>query len=102
MEMRNRDKAKRGIERQYQIVKPDATPEEIRQVVEGGQEVQVFAQALRQSNRVANARGVLNDVQNRHEDIKKIAQTIMELQRLFEDMATCVSRCGHAVLAREG
>ena len=46
MEMRNRDKAKRGIERQYQIVKPDATPDEIRQVVEGGQEVQIFAQAV--------------------------------------------------------
>lgn len=46
MEMRNRDKAKRGIERQYQIVKPDASPEEIRQVVEGGQEVQIFAQAV--------------------------------------------------------
>jgi t-SNARE complex subunit (syntaxin) len=46
MEMRNRDKAKHKIERQYQIVKPDASPEEIRQVVEGGQEVQVFAQAV--------------------------------------------------------
>lgn len=46
MEMKNRDKAKRGIERQYQIVKPDASPEEIRQVVEGGQEVQIFAQAV--------------------------------------------------------
>lgn len=105
MEMKNRDKAKRGIERQYQIVKPDASPEEIRQVVEGGQEVQIFAQAvshlrcrilqhglmsclqLRQSTRVTNARGVLNEVQNRHEEIKRMAQTMMELQQLFNEMA---------------
>jgi len=90
MEMRNRDKAKHKIERQYQIVKPDASPEEIRQVVEGGQEVQVFAQALRQSQRSADARGVLNDVQNRHEDIKKIERTLVELFQLFQDMAVMV------------
>lgn len=46
MEMKNRDKSKQRIERQYQIVKPNATPEEIRQVVDGGQEVQIFAQAV--------------------------------------------------------
>ena len=49
MEMQNRDKAKMKIERQYQIVKPDATQEEIRAVVEGGQEVQIFAQAVSRS-----------------------------------------------------
>ena len=117
MEMRNRDKAKMKIERQFQIVKPNATQEEVREVVEGGQEVQVFAQAvsgrrveqsfdllrlsiilsifscddqLQQSNRVGNARGVLNEVQNRHEDIKKIEQTLVELFQLFQDMAMCV------------
>ena len=46
MEMKNRDKAKQRIERQYQIVKPDATPEEIREVVNSGQEVQIFSQAV--------------------------------------------------------
>ena len=46
MEMKNRDKAKQRIERQYQIVKSDATPEEIREVVNSGQEVQIFSQAV--------------------------------------------------------
>lgn len=46
MEMKYRDKNKQRIERQYQIVKPNASPEEVRQVVDGGQEVQVFAQAV--------------------------------------------------------
>lgn len=44
--MKNRDKAKQKIERQYYVVNPSATPDEVRQVVEGGQEVQVFAQAV--------------------------------------------------------
>jgi len=106
MEMKHRDKSKQRIERQYQIVKPDASPEEIRQAVEGGQEVQIFAQAvsdlyavfsqsrltpgyhhqLRQSNRVGNAQGVLNEVQSRHEDIKQIERTLVELFQLFQDM----------------
>lgn len=46
MEMKHRDKSRQRIERQYLIAKPDASPEEIRKAVEGGQEVQVFAQAV--------------------------------------------------------
>lgn len=114
MEMKHRDKSRQRIERQFLIAKPDASPEEIRKAVEGGQEVQVFAQAvsrvlrsvkerfrvhiltrvvclqLRQSNRVGNAQGVLNEVQNRHEDIKQIERTLVELFQMFQDMAQCV------------
>jgi len=45
---------------------------------------------LRQTTRVADARGVLNEVQSRHEDIKKIERTMLELFQLIQDMATWV------------
>lgn len=46
MERKQRDRSRQRIERQYLIAKPNASPEEIRQAVEGGQDVQVFAQAV--------------------------------------------------------
>lgn len=46
MEMKQRDRSRQRIERQYLIAKPDASPEEVRQAVEGGQDGQVFAQAV--------------------------------------------------------
>lgn len=46
IEMKHRDRTRRRIERQYRIVKPDASAEELREVIQGGENVQVFAQAV--------------------------------------------------------
>lgn len=54
---------------------------------------QVFASALTQSTRYADARTAYREVQERHEDIKRIAATMQELQELFNDMAMLVERC---------
>lgn len=47
---------------------------------------------LTQSTRYADARNAYREVQERHEDIKRIAQTMTELQELFNDMAMLVER----------
>jgi len=47
VEQQHRQKYKQRLERQYKIVKPDATPEEIRAVVEDDNGGQVFSQAVR-------------------------------------------------------
>jgi len=47
VEQQHRQKYKQRLERQYKIVKPDATPEEIRTVVEDDNGGQVFGQAVR-------------------------------------------------------
>lgn len=46
MEMKQRDRSRQRIERQYLIAKPNASAEEVRLAVESGQDVQVFAQAV--------------------------------------------------------
>ena len=51
VEQQHRQKYKQRIERQYKIVKPDATPEEVRAVVEDDNGGQVFSQAVRISLR---------------------------------------------------
>ncbi|KAG0369870.1 t-SNARE [Gamsiella multidivaricata] len=88
-----RKKYQNRMERQYKIVKPDATQAEVAQVLEGDNQ-QVFAQSVLQSTRYGDANRALREVQTRHDDIKKIEKTILELQQLFIDMETLVTDQG--------
>lgn len=90
-ESNNREQTKVQAERQYRIVKPDATPEEIQAVVEDGlSNQQIFQQALMQLNRRGEARTVLNEVQVRHRELLKLEKTMAELTQLFHDMEELV------------
>lgn len=73
------------LARQYRIVHPDASEEEIGQAVESGQ-TQVFSQALLSSNRSASANSVAKAVRERQQDIARIERTLEELMVLFEQM----------------
>lgn len=89
-----RARYKQRVERQFRIVKPDATPEEISAVVNnssGGGD-QIFAQALTSSTRYGESRAAYREVQDRHEDIKKIERTLEELAQLFNDMSVLVQQ----------
>ncbi|EFP84734.2 uncharacterized protein PGTG_10893 [Puccinia graminis f. sp. tritici CRL 75-36-700-3] len=90
VEQESRQKYKARMERQYRIVKPDATPEEIRQAVDSDDGGQIFSQALMTSNRYGDARAAFNEVKERHEDVKRIEKTITELMEMFNDLATMV------------
>lgn len=49
-------------------------------------EVQVFAQAT-MGSRFTQSQGVYNEVQKRHEDIKRIERTISELAQMMNDVS---------------
>jgi len=92
VEQQHREKQRERVVRQFKIVKQDATPEEIAVVVEGagpGSD-RIFAQAVSSSNRFGEARTAQHDVQERHEDMKRIEKTLTELTQLFDDMSTLV------------
>lgn len=89
VESNNREQTRTQAERQYLIVKPDATDDEVRQVVENGDN-QYFQQALLQLNRRGEARTVLNEVQVRHRELLKLEKTMAELTQLFNDMEELV------------
>lgn len=76
--------------RQYRIVRPDASEQEVRAAVEDTSNNQVFSQALMQSDRQGRARAALSAVQDRHKALVKIEQQMVELSQLFQDMDTLV------------
>lgn len=92
VEQQYRQKYKQRMERQFKIVKPDATPEEVRAVVNDENGGQIFSQALMNSNRYGESRAAYREVQERHQDIKRIEQTIAELAQLFNDMSMLVEQ----------
>ncbi|KAI2783757.1 t-SNARE [Daldinia loculata] len=85
-----RKKTQEQMARQYRIVRPDADEEEVRAAVEDQTGGQVFQQALMQSNRRGQAQAVLSAVQDRHAQLKKIEQQMIELAQLFQDMDTLI------------
>ncbi|KAG2349646.1 t-SNARE [Suillus weaverae] len=92
VEQQYRQKYKQRMERQFKIVKPDATPEEVRAVVNDENGGQIFSQALMNSSRYGESRAAYREVQERHQDIKRIEQTIAELAQLFNDMSMLVEQ----------
>ncbi|KAG8878125.1 Plasma membrane t-SNARE, secretory vesicle fusion [Tulasnella sp. 331] len=92
VERQSRQKYKARMERQFKIVNPNATPEEIKAVVDDEQGGQVFAQALMNSNRYGESQSAYQEVQERHKDIQKIERTITELAQLFNDMSIMVEQ----------
>ena len=84
VEYKNRYRAQQ--KRQVELTNPGMTPEEIDNVVDSDQGQQVFAEATLRSNRHGEAKSALREVQERHQDIKKIERTIAELAQLFNEM----------------
>jgi len=96
VEQQYRTKYKQRMERQFKIVKPDATPEEVKAVVNDEQGGQIFSQALMNS-RHTDSRAAYQEVQGRHEDIKRIEKTLAELAQLFNDMSVLVEQQNEVV-----
>ncbi|GJE87191.1 t-SNARE [Phanerochaete sordida] len=98
-----RARYKQRVERQFRIVKPDATQDEINVVVNdtsGGGD-QIFAQALTSSNRYGEARIAYREVQDRHADIQRIERTLEELAQLFNDMSVLINQQDETINAIE-
>ncbi|CAK3894615.1 transport SSO2 [Lecanosticta acicola] len=87
--------------RQYLIVNPNATEQEIREVTEAGGDTQIFQQALLNADRRGQAQSTLANVKQRHQAIQQIERTMIELQQLFQDLDAMVVQQEEPVMAIE-
>ncbi|KAL7266652.1 hypothetical protein RUND412_010798 [Rhizina undulata] len=88
VELQFQKKYREQMARQYRIVNPEATEEEIEHVVTSG-ETQIFSQAL-MSTRVSSATSVNAAVRARNAEIQRIETTLVELLELFQQLNTMV------------
>lgn len=89
-----RDKYKQQLERQYKIVNPAATAEEIAKVTSDpeGAKAKIFASAVKD-----DAKKTLNQMKDRFQDVKVIERSIIELHQLFLDLQTMVVEQGDMI-----
>ncbi|KAF4125685.1 syntaxin 1B/2/3 [Geosmithia morbida] len=89
------------IARQYRIVNPEASEEEVNEAanVDWGNEG-VFQAALR-TNRTGHASSVLGNVRARHNELQRIEQTLSELAVLYQELAAIVEQQDPVVQAAE-
>lgn len=87
--------------RQYLIVRPNATEQEIREATEDGGDAQIFQQALLNADRRGQAQSTLRNVRERHDAIQQIERTMIELQQLFQDLDAIVVQQEAPVMAIE-
>lgn len=77
--------------RQFRIVRPDATDEQIEHAIENGGG-QIFQQALLNSNRMGEVDSTLDAVRSRHDEIERIERTMEELSQLLEYLDQIVAK----------
>jgi len=80
-------------ERQYRVVNPSASKEEIDAALAGDQQ-EIFTQHILQGPGHAQARNALADVQERQKDITRLEVSLQELHQLFVDMSVLVESQG--------
>ncbi|KAF1945123.1 syntaxin [Clathrospora elynae] len=80
-----------AAERQYRIVRPDATDAEVRDAV-SNPNAPIFQQALLNTDRRDQASSTLRNVKERHEAIQNIERQMVELAQLFQDLDQIVQQ----------
>jgi len=84
------------LARQCKVVRPDLKDEEIEAIVDQGDDA-VFRDAILEHDLRDKARQALSYVENKHNDIVKLNNSIMQLHQLFVDMSVLVAQQGELI-----
>ncbi|RKO83986.1 t-SNARE, partial [Blyttiomyces helicus] len=84
LQSRHSDQQRARMAREMRIARPDATAAEIESAINSG-ETTGFAQSM-MSSRTADQRRALGDMQNRHNELLRIEQSVEQLFNLFQEM----------------
>jgi len=91
-----RNKEKDSLERRIKIVNPQATAEEIDEMIETGQ-TNVFENKVLDKQKHQAAKETLAKVETQREQLHHLEQSILELHQLFLDMALLVDEQGEMI-----
>ncbi|KAJ1674798.1 hypothetical protein EV182_002540 [Spiromyces aspiralis] len=84
-----KNKYQQQLEHHIRVIKPHATDEEINAAIHSDQARSIFAQSVMGNN---ESRRVLREVEERHQDIKKIEQSAYEINQLFTELQDMIQR----------
>jgi len=96
LQQKFKENSRQKITKQYKILCPNATQEEINTAIESG-DTNLFQQLVIQKTRVENAKIYLEFIEAKSASIKRLEQSITELYQLFMDMAVLVEHQSHII-----
>eukprot|EP00742_Colponemidia_sp_Colp-10_P001072 GILJ01001162.1.p1 GENE.GILJ01001162.1~~GILJ01001162.1.p1 ORF type:complete len:345 (+),score=58.92 GILJ01001162.1:95-1036(+) len=88
-----KSKVRQKVERQIKIVEPNATQEEVDQVVQSGDVGSVFRSKIMEGAH-EQLKNAVADIQDKYRDIRKLEQSVTELHQTFLDLALLVESQG--------
>jgi len=97
VQKRNRDQARERFARQYRIVNPDATDDEVRERLDDSSNQAMFSNQLLDQTRGHRARLALQQAEDRHRDVERIGRSINDVQQLFLDLQRMVDQQGETL-----
>ncbi len=80
--------------RQVEIVKPDATPEEVDAIVMSGGADQLIQQQILTGNANESVKQMYENVQSKYNEVLAIEKSVQEIQQMFVDFALLVEQQG--------
>jgi len=94
---RNRDASRDRFVRQYRIVNPNASQEEIDAKLQGSGAGQLFSNQLLESTRSQRGKLALQQVEERHKEVERLGQSIVQVNQLFLDLQKMVDQQGETL-----
>jgi t-SNARE complex subunit (syntaxin) len=85
---------KKKVKRQVQIVKPDATNDEIDAVLKTGGGDQLFKQAILKGDAADSIRNAYQNVADKYQDVLALEASVAELHQMFLDFALLTEQQG--------
>lgn len=85
---------KKKVKRQVQIVKPDATTEEIDAVLQSGGSSEVFKQAILKGDASDAITNAYMNVRDKYQDVLTLEASVAELHQMFLDFALLIEQQG--------
>ncbi|KAL1837238.1 hypothetical protein VTJ49DRAFT_4097 [Mycothermus thermophilus] len=96
-EQQYKQRYREQIARQYRIVNPNATEEQVQQAADADWGDEGIFQAALRTNRTGHATAVLGNVRARHNDMVKIERSIVELLDLLEILDQQIVQQGNVI-----
>eukprot|EP01130_Rhizamoeba_saxonica_P012873 TRINITY_DN5469_c0_g2_i2.p1 TRINITY_DN5469_c0_g2~~TRINITY_DN5469_c0_g2_i2.p1 ORF type:complete len:299 (-),score=70.53 TRINITY_DN5469_c0_g2_i2:116-1012(-) len=91
MQSRFQEQTREMIKTQVRIVNQDITDEELDEMIESGDADKIFQHGVAQSQRKKAAEAALRYVQDKHNEILKLQDSILELYEMMLDMTVLVN-----------
>jgi len=100
-EGRNRDRVRERVANKVRMVDPTITDDAIEEIMDSGASAQIFAEQMKDEKRHEAAKNALIYINEQHEDLVSIHESMREVLAMFQDMQDLIYQQGDVLVEIE-